>query len=146
MLMGLGDLFKKDLVEWTTSMTYQASSGAGANHMKELLKQMNFLGGKVMEGIDSKDILDVDQLVNQTLLEKDFPQELFGHPLAANLLPWIDTEVETGQSREEAKAYSETNKILGFPNKIPVDRLCSNRCLEVPLSSFNYKIKEKYPY
>ena len=146
MLMGLGDLFKKDLVEWTTAMTYQAASGAGVNHMKELLKQMHFLSGKVYEGIEGRDIFDVDQVINKAFMEKDFPQEFFGHPLAANLLPWIDTEVEKGQSREEAKAYLETNKILGFENQIPIDSTCVRvGALRCHSQALTIKLKKNIP-
>jgi aspartate-semialdehyde dehydrogenase len=122
--MGLGHLFTDNHIDWVTSMTYQASSGAGAHHMKELLKQMDFLGKKVFNNKTSDNIFDIDEVVNSSFQNPDFPQEYFGHPLALNLLPWIDKEVAGGQSGEEAKAFMETNKILGSSSMIPIDSTC----------------------
>jgi aspartate-semialdehyde dehydrogenase len=127
MLMGLGGLFNAGLVEWGSAMTYQAASGSGAQHMRELLNQMGALQGGVSGLLDdpASAILDIDHQVTTTMRDGAFPTEHFGYPLAGSLLPWIDTEVEKGQSREEWKAYAETNKILGRADKpIPLDGIC----------------------
>jgi len=126
MLMALGGLFRADLVEWISSMTYQAASGAGAPNMRELLSQMGVLSGVVAEELKNPGsaILEIDQKVTATLRDGSMPTKEFGFPLAGNLLPWIDREVEDGQSREELKGYLETNKILGNTNPIPVDGIC----------------------
>jgi len=126
MLMGLGGLFRAGLVEWLTSMTYQAASGAGAPNMRELLSQMGVLHGSVAGLLQnpSSAILDIDRDVTATLRGDTMPTKEFGAPLAGNVLPWIDREVEDGQSREEWKGYAETNKILGATTPIPVDGIC----------------------
>jgi aspartate-semialdehyde dehydrogenase len=126
MLMALGGLFRAGLVEWLTSMTYQAASGAGAPNMRELLKQMGAVHGSVSEMLNapSSAILEIDRKVAETLRSESFPTKEFGAPLAGNVLPWIDREVEEGQSREEWKGYAETNKILGTASPIPVDGIC----------------------
>jgi aspartate-semialdehyde dehydrogenase len=127
MLMGLGGLFNQGLVEWTSVMTYQAASGAGAQNMRELISQMGAVHAGV-EGLLSDPasaILDIDRDVAGIMRGDDFPRENFGFPLAGSLLPWIDTELESGQSREEWKAQAECNKILGRgSNPIPVDGTC----------------------
>jgi len=126
MLMGLGGLFEAGLVEWLSSMTYQAASGAGAPNMRELLDQMGVLHGSVSDLLKnpSSAILDIDTKVTATLRSDAMPKKEFGVPLAGNLIPWIDREVEDGQSREEWKGLVETNKILGTTTPIPVDGLC----------------------
>lgn len=126
MLMGLGGLFRAGLVEWASSMTYQAASGAGAPNMRELLSQMGSLHAKVDDLLQTPGsaILDIDRKVAETLRTSDMPVDQFGFPLAGSLLPWIDREVEDGQSREEWKGYAETNKILGSANPIPIDGIC----------------------
>ena len=127
MLMGLGGLFNADLVEWTTSMTYQAASGAGAKNMRELLSQMGVLRDSVSTLLDdpSSAILDIDRGVTDTLRGDAFPTDNFGVPLGGSLIPWIDVALENGQSKEEWKAVSETNKILGREdNPIPIDGTC----------------------
>jgi len=126
MLMALGGLFRAGLVEWLTSMTYQAASGAGAPNMRELLSQMGVLHGSVAGLLKnpSSAILDIDRDVTATLRSGSMPTKEFGSPLAGNVLPWIDREVEDGQSREEWKGYAETNKILGTSSPIPVDGIC----------------------
>ncbi|MBU5615153.1 aspartate-semialdehyde dehydrogenase [Geomonas azotofigens] len=126
MLMGLGGLFKAGVVEWLSSMTYQAASGAGAPNMRELLSQMGVLHGSVAEQLATPGsaILEIDKKVTATLRSAEMPTKEFGFPLAGNVLPWIDREVEDGQSREEWKGYAETNKILGAANPIPVDGIC----------------------
>ena len=126
MLMALGGLFRADLIEWLSTMTYQAASGAGAPNMRELLEQMGVLHGSVGELLKnpSSAILDIDTRVTAALRSDTLPKKEFGAPLAGNLIPWIDREVEDGQSREEWKGLVETNKILGTTTPIPVDGLC----------------------
>ncbi len=126
MLMALGGLFRAGVVEWLTSMTYQAASGAGAPNMRELLRQMGAVHASVAEMLNapSSAILEIDRRVAETLRSESLPTKEFGFPLAGNVLPWIDREVEEGQSREEWKGYAETNKILGTASPIPVDGIC----------------------
>lgn len=127
MLMALGGLFEEDLVEWVSPMTYQAASGSGAKHMRELISQMGDIHATVSQELDdpASAILDIDKKVAQRLREGDFPSDQFGVPLAGSLIPWIDTQLPSGQSREEWKAGAETNKILGLDEQaIPIDGLC----------------------
>jgi len=127
MLMGLGGLFAHDLVEWMTSMTYQAASGAGAQNMRELVCQMQVIGQNAIDLVTdpASAILEIDRKVSDTLRREDFPTENFGAPLAGCLIPWIDRAMENGQTREEWKGVAETNKILGRENNpIPIDGLC----------------------
>ncbi|UFS68710.1 aspartate-semialdehyde dehydrogenase [Geomonas sp. RF6] len=126
MLMALGGLFRAGLVEWATSMTYQAASGAGAPNMRELLAQMGTLHSSVEDLLKnpSSAILDIDRDVTATMRGEALPKKAFGYPLAGSVLPWIDREVEDGQSREEWKGCAETNKILGTKETIPVDGIC----------------------
>jgi aspartate-semialdehyde dehydrogenase len=127
MLMGLGGLFAQGLVEWMTSMTYQAASGAGAKNMQELVQQMHVIGQRSagLLANPASAILEIDRLVTDTLRGQAFPISNFGAPLAASLIPWIDRPMENGQTREEWKGYAETNKILGRQgNPIPIDGLC----------------------
>ena len=134
MLMAIGGLFNAGLVEWVSSMTYQAASGAGAPNMRELLTQMGTLNDCVAEELKNPGsaILEIDKKVSATLRSDDFPKAEFGYPLAGSVLPWIDREVEDGQSREEWKGIAETNKILGKQTPIPIDGICvrigSMRC------------------
>ncbi len=127
MLMGLSGLFEKGLVEWISSMTYQAASGAGAKNMRELVNQMAVLGmsaGDMIKNPGSA-ILEIDKAVTECLRSPVCPIENFGVPLAGSLIPWIDRPVEDGQTREEWKGYAETNKILGLEEKpIPIDGIC----------------------
>lgn len=136
MLMGLGGLFQHDLVEWMTSMTYQAASGGGAQHMRELLTQFGTLNAAVKPLLDdpASAILEIDRQILSTqhgLSAEETKQ--FGVPLAGNLIPWIDKDLGNGVSREEWKGGAETNKILGRgdgflgatgANPIAVDGLC----------------------
>jgi aspartate-semialdehyde dehydrogenase len=128
MLMGLGGLFRTGLVEWATSMTYQAASGGGARHMRELLTQFGELNAAV--GTELADpahaILDIDRQVLAKQRSGELDATQFGVPLAGNLIPWIDKDLGNGQSKEEWKAGFETNKILGRgdEDKIIVDGLC----------------------
>ena len=127
MLMALGGLFERGMVEWMTAMTYQAASGAGAQNMRELLKQMGvaYQMAKPLLDDPASAILDIDKQVADTLRSRAYPTELFGAPLAGSLIPWIDKDLGNGQSKEEWKAQAETNKILGREgNPIPVDGLC----------------------
>jgi len=116
MLMGLGGLFENDLIEWMTSMTYQAASGGGAQHMRELLTQFGTLNASVKPLLDNpaSAILEIDRtiLATQHGLSADETKQ-FGVPLAGNLIPWIDKDLGNGVSREEWKGGAETNKILG---------------------------------
>ncbi|MBE0576127.1 MAG: aspartate-semialdehyde dehydrogenase [Desulfuromonadales bacterium] len=126
MLMALGGLFRAGLVEWVSTMTYQAASGAGAPNMRELLSQMGYLQGSVADLLSNPGsaILDIDRKVTDALRSDDLPTSEFGYPLAGSVLPWIDREVEDGQSREEWKGFVETNKILGNKVPVPIDGLC----------------------
>jgi aspartate-semialdehyde dehydrogenase len=127
MLMGLGGLFKEGLVEWVSSMTYQAASGAGAQNMRELISQMGALHASVADKLaDPRSaILEIDRIIAETMRSESFPTDNFGHPLAGSLLPYIDKQWETGQSKEEWKGHAETNKILGLSDQqIPIDGLC----------------------
>ena len=135
MLMGLGGLFKSGLVEWASAMTYQAASGAGAQNMRELIRQMGVINGSVVETLanPSSAILDIDRKVTETLHSDSFPIDNWGYPLAASLHPYIDSQLANGQSREEWKSQAETNKILNREdNPVPLDGLCvrvgSMRC------------------
>jgi aspartate-semialdehyde dehydrogenase len=132
MLMGLGGLFKQDLVEWMTSMTYQAASGGGAQHMRELLTQYGTINASVKHLLDNpaSAILEIDKqvLATQHGLSPEETKQ-FGVPLGGNLIPWIDKDLGNGQSKEEWKGGAETNKILGrgegfSASAIPVDGLC----------------------
>ena len=132
MLIGLGGLFKHDLVDWMTSMTYQAASGGGAQHMRELLTQFGTINSSVKSLLDdpASAILEIDRtvLATQHGLSADETKQI-GVPLAGNLIPWIDKDLGNGQSKEEWKAGAETNKILGRgegfgTQAIPVDGLC----------------------
>ena len=127
MLMALNGLFKADLIDWVTSMTYQAASGAGAQNMRELLNQMgeaHRVASAFLQDPASA-ILDIDREVAGTLRDSNFPTANFGVPLAGSLIPWIDSDLGNGQSKEEWKGGAETNKILGREgNPIHIDGLC----------------------
>jgi aspartate-semialdehyde dehydrogenase len=159
MLMALNGLFKADLVEWATSMTYQAASGAGAQNMRELLKQMGEAHRVANELLSdpASAILDIDREVAGTLRDNGFPTAHFGVPLAGSLIPWIDKDLGNGQSKEEWKGGVETNKILGREaNPIHIDGLCvrigAMRChsqaltiklkKDVPLDEINQMLAE----
>jgi aspartate-semialdehyde dehydrogenase len=127
MMMGMAGLFQYDLVEWMTCMTYQAASGAGAAHMRELAEQIAHLGdaAKPVLADPAATALDIDQRVADALRNGALPKANFGQPLAGSLLPWIDKDLGDGQSREEWKGQAETNKILGRSERpIPVDGIC----------------------
>jgi aspartate-semialdehyde dehydrogenase len=126
MLMAMGGLFKADLIEFVSSQTYQAASGGGAQHMRELLLQMMSLGDGLRDDLlnDQTNILDIDRKILPLMESTPFPKAMFGAPLAGNLLPWIDVALENGQSKEEWKAQVEANKILGTHKMIPIDGNC----------------------
>jgi aspartate-semialdehyde dehydrogenase len=127
MLMALGGLFRAGLVEWATAMTYQAASGGGARHMRELLVQMGRLHASAGPALadPASGILDIDREVTAALRADDFPRDNFGVPLAGSLIPWIDVQLDNGQSKEEWKGSAETNKILGREaDPIPLDGIC----------------------
>jgi len=118
---------REGLVEWISAMTYQSASGAGAQHMRELLDQMGFVHAAAASALanPAATILDVDRAVSQALAHPDFPRANFGVPLAANLIPWIDKDLGNGQSREEWKAGAESNKIMGTTaTPVPVEGVC----------------------
>jgi len=141
MLMAMTGLFRQDLVEWMTAMTYQAASGAGAAQMQELIAQMGYLHRSAADLLaDPKSsILDLDRAVTAALRSGELPRlegarsANLGNPLAGSLLPWIDKDLGNGQSKEEWKAQAEGNKILGRSNApVPIDGFCvrigSMRC------------------
>jgi aspartate-semialdehyde dehydrogenase len=123
MLMGLGGLFREGLVEWVSSMTYQAASGAGAAKMLELMKQMEVLTGAARSA-PGADALLVEKAVTAEQRGATLPTSEFGAPLAGSLLAWIDKDMPGGQTKEEWKGEAETNKILGTAKTIPVDGIC----------------------
>ena len=127
MMMALGGLFRAGLIEWITSMTYQAASGAGAPNMRELLEQMGAAHASAASLLrdPASAILDIDRAVTDCLRGNSMPKSQFGAPLAGSLIPWIDKDLGNGQSREEWKGSAETNKILGrSANPIPVEGIC----------------------
>lgn len=168
MLMGLAGLFQERLVEWVSCMTYQAASGAGAGNMRELLDQMGVLHKSVAMHLadPASSILDIDQGVIETMRSDAMPTQAFaGYSLAGSLLPWIDTDLGNGMSREEWKGGAECNKILGLPamghkGSIPVESICvrvsSMRChsqgltiklaADVPLDEIEEMIAKAHPW
>jgi aspartate-semialdehyde dehydrogenase len=127
MLMAVGGLLRAGVVEWVSAMTYQAASGAGAQNMRELIQQMGAIHADVAAELadPASAILDIDRKVLAAQRSAAFPADHFGAPLAGSLLPWIDKQLDNGQSREEWKGQAETNKILGRgANPIPVDGIC----------------------
>jgi aspartate-semialdehyde dehydrogenase len=131
MLMGMAGLFQRDEIEWMTSMTYQAASGAGAAAMRDLVAQMAVVGDSARSLLNdpASAILDIDRAVSDSIRSRELPSENIGYPLAGSLLPWVDKDLGNGQSREEWKGQAETNKILGRNgksggNSIPVDGIC----------------------
>ena len=149
MMLALGGLFAADQIEWMSAMTYQSASGGGARHMRELLKQMGYINHSVAGELanPASAILDIDRKVSAAINAGDNDASQFGAPLAGSLIPWIDSQLDNGQSREEWKAQAETNKILGRTNKIiPVDGLCvrvgAMRCHSQALT---IKMKQNVP-
>ncbi|MDU7312955.1 MAG: aspartate-semialdehyde dehydrogenase [Aeromonas sp.] len=149
MLLALGGLFKADLVEWVSVATYQAASGGGARHMRELVTQMGMLRDEVaVELADpASAILDIERKITEKTRSGTLPVDNFGVPLAGGLIPWIDTKLDNGQSREEWKGQAETNKILGIENAaIPVDGLCVRiGALRCHSQAFTIKLKKDVP-
>jgi aspartate-semialdehyde dehydrogenase len=154
MLMGVGALYKAGLVEWMSTQTYQAASGGGAQHMRELLAQFGTLNHEVKDLLADpmSAILDIDRLVieKQRTLE-DAEKANFGVPLGGSLIPWIDKDLGNGMSREEWKGMAETNKILGQgdgfgTSAVPVDGFCvrigAMRCHSQALT---FKLKKDVP-
>jgi aspartate-semialdehyde dehydrogenase len=149
MLMAVGGLLREGLVEWLTTMTYQAASGAGAQQMRELLLQMGaaYRAAEPLLADPASSILDIDRKVSAALRSPSLPREHLGAPLAGSLIPWIDKDLGTGQSREEWKGGVEANKILGTDAApIPVDGVCvrigAMRCHSQALT---IKLKEDVP-
>ncbi len=128
MLMAIGELFKRDWVEWVSAMTYQAASGAGANNMRELIKGMGHLHTGVEGELadPASAILEIDRKVADMQRSDEFPTQYFGAPLAGSLIPYIDVQLENGQSKEEWKGFVETNKILGNTGDdvVKIDGIC----------------------
>lgn len=127
MLMAVGARFQQGIVEWATTMTYQAASGAGAAKMLELVRQMKSLTEATAGGFNvsvSDNALEVDRAIAVAQRAESMPTGEFCAPLAGSLLPWIDREMPGGQTREEWKGMAETNKILGLNPEGPVDGIC----------------------
>jgi aspartate-semialdehyde dehydrogenase len=149
MLMGVGALFKAGLVEWMVTQTYQAASGGGAQHMRELLTQYGTLNAQVKALLadPASSILEIDRLVAATQRALSADETVnFGVPLGGSLIPWIDKDLGNGMSREEWKGMAETNKILGNTVQVPVDGICvrvgAMRCHSQALT---FKLKKDVP-
>ncbi|MBS0968040.1 aspartate-semialdehyde dehydrogenase [Chimaeribacter arupi] len=145
MLMSLGGLFAQDLVEWVSVATYQAASGGGARHMRELLTQMGMLHNDVAKELQNpaSAILDIERKVTALTRSGTLPTDQFGAPLAGSLIPWIDKALDNGQSKEEWKGQAETNKILNTQSVIPVDGLCVRiGALRCHSQAFTIKMKK----
>lgn len=127
MLLAISGLIKHDLVEWVSSQTYQAASGAGANHMRELLVQFGELYNEVADDLAYKNsnVLELEHKISHKLRSNTLSTQNFGAPLAGNVLPWIDSLLDNGQTKEEWKGQIEANKILGRgTNSIKIDGNC----------------------
>ena len=163
MLMGLGGLFEAGVVEWMSAMTYQAASGSGAQNMRELIRQMGGIHDSVASELQdpASAILDIDRKVAEYQRSDECPTDHFGVPLAGSLIPWIDSALPNGQSREEWKAQAETNKVLGlYKNPINIDGICvrvgAMRChsqaltiklnKDVPLAEIENMISQHNPW
>jgi aspartate-semialdehyde dehydrogenase len=123
LLMAVNGLFNAGLIEWVTTMTYQAASGAGAAYMLELVKQMECLT-ETTRAHPSESALEIDRMMIQAQRAPDLPAKQCGVPLAGSLIPWIAGEMPGGQTKEEWKGMAETNKILGLDPPVPVDGIC----------------------
>ena len=162
MLMGVGALYQNNLVEWMSAMTYQAASGAGAQNMRELITGMGYLYNNSKDLLDDPHsaILDIDRKIADLQRGEGFPSAQFGVPLAGSLIPYIDKQLESGQSKEEWKAQVETNKILGNSQIVPIDGHCvrigAMRChsqaltiklkKDVPLDEIEDMIRQSNPW
>ena len=130
MMMSLNGLIRENLIEWISAMTYQAASGGGAQHMRELIAQMGASHASVATLLaDPKsNILDIDSALAATMRSDNFPTQNFGVPLAGSLIPWIDKDMGDGNAKEEWKGHAEMNKILGLPQDgigtVPVESTC----------------------
>ncbi|MFC5078168.1 Aspartate-semialdehyde dehydrogenase 1 [Vibrio thalassae] len=149
MLLGLGGLYEKGLVEWMSAMTYQAASGAGAQNMRELISQMGVVNDAVSSELanPASSILDIDRKVAETIRSSSFPTDQFGVPLAGSLIPWIDVKRDNGQSKEEWKAGVEANKILGTDgNPIAIDGTCVRiGAMRCHAQALTIKLKQDVP-
>jgi aspartate-semialdehyde dehydrogenase len=148
MLMALSGLFANGHVEWLSSMTYQAASGAGANHMRELVEQMAVLGHASKKWLDdpASTALEIEKVITRELRGSGLPVAFFGVPLAGSLIPWIDRAVESGQTREEWKGFAETNKILKTKKPIPVDGICVRvSAMRCHSQAFTIKLNKDIP-
>jgi len=149
MLMALGGLYEKGMVEWMSAMTYQAASGAGAKNMRELISQMGVINDSVNSELanPASSILDIDKKVADTIRSSSFPTDQFGAPLAGSLIPWIDVKRENGQSKEEWKAGVEANKILGLDGQpIPIDGTCVRiGAMRCHAQALTIKLKQDVP-
>lgn len=147
MLMALGGLFTKNVIEWVSVATYQAVSGAGSKYILEILKQMGYLYNKISCNgkILNKGILEIENIARRAVHSLSFPKKYFKVPLIGSLLPWIDKKMKNEQSKEEWKGAVETNKILNSHNYIPIDgncvRIASLRCHS---QSFTIKLNKNY--
>jgi aspartate-semialdehyde dehydrogenase len=162
MLMSMGALYQNNLVEWMTAMTYQAASGAGAQNMRELITGMGYLYNNTKDLLDDprSPILDIDSKIASLQRGEGFPAANFGVPLAGSLIPYIDKQLDNGQSKEEWKAQVETNKILGNQQIVPIDGHCvrigAMRChsqaltlklkKDVPLDEIEDMIRQSNPW
>jgi aspartate-semialdehyde dehydrogenase len=162
LLMALDGLFSSGQVEWISTMTYQAASGAGANGMRELVAQVTALGGAARSTLENPavGILELDRLVSDTIRSEAFPHEQFGAPLAGSLIPWIDAAMPGGATREEWKAHVEANKILALEPQVPIDGICvrvgSMRChahgflvhlkRDLPLDEIEAQLASAHPW
>lgn len=145
MLMSLGGLFAHNLIDWVSVATYQAASGGGSRHMRELLMQMGLLNGEVASELinPAASILDIERQVTAKMRDGSLPTDNFSVPLAGSLIPWIDKQLESGQSREEWKGQAETNKILATKQLIPIDGLCVRiGALRCHSQAFTIKLKK----
>ncbi len=142
MMLAISGLLKANLVEWVSSMTYQAISGAGAKAMEELLSQMGYL----TQNLQSNNIIELEKQLRGKIQSDDFPNKIINNALALNLLPWIDSAVDNGQTREEWKASAEMNKILQPKTNIPVDGICVRvSSLRSHSQALTIKLKEDLP-
>lgn len=145
MLMSLGGLFASDLIDWVSVATYQAASGGGARHMRELLTQMgqlhNHVAGELVDPASA--ILNIERKVTDLTRSGGLAVDNFGVPLAGSLIPYIDKQMDNGQSREEWKGQAETNKILNTRSAIPIDGLCVRiGALRCHSQAFTIKLKK----
>ncbi|MBC86743.1 MAG: aspartate-semialdehyde dehydrogenase [Bdellovibrionaceae bacterium] len=162
LLMAIGGLIQEGHVEWVSTMTYQAASGAGAQNMKELVQQWAFMTNHTEELLNdpAQSALAIDKKVREGYAETTFPQNHFGAPLVGNLLPWIDSAREEGETREEWKAMVEANKIMNLERQLPIDGTCvrigSLRChsqgvmlkltSDIPMNDIEAIVRETTPW